>query len=373
MPTSDHDLAEDHQVSIPKEYLRANYEAHDRLAVVILNRERGETLQRVTTAQAIASPKFQAWLRYKNAHGSDVYIAQNALRENATGRTKADIATIRHVYLDIDKDGDKAVAAIEQSDKVPDPNFVIRTSPGKYQVIWKVEGMTLPEAEAIQRAMVREFGGDPAATDASRVLRLPGFYNKKYEENYRVEAEARSSRTYHSSDFKVALDQAQAAAHALPQDSPQHRSGSEQRHAHATPRTLSENDWAWAIRRLGKGEQPDSLIQKLADYRDDKPNPQYYARLTVTRAYAAVALSRGQEPEEVVRTLSAYPPRPYDNGEQYARVTVQQALDQLRQSARQTQSAGVEPAGQPQQGARNQTNSEKQRPGQAHISLRIAP
>ena len=294
MPTSDHNPAEDHLFSIPKEYIRANYQPLDRLAVVILNRESGETLQRIATAQSIASPKFQAWLRYKNAHGSDIYISQNTLRENASGRTKADIATIRHVYMDLDKDGDRAAANIQKSDKVPDPNFVIRTSPGKYQVIWKVEGITLPEAEAIQRAMVKEFGGDPAATDASRVLRVPGFYNKKYPENYRVDAEARSTQTYHAADFKVALDQVQSARQAFTQIA-----GRERTQGNAGPRTLSENDWAWAIRRLRRGEEPKAVIEKLADYRDDKPNPQYYARLTVARAYATVALARGDDPDQV--------------------------------------------------------------------------
>jgi hypothetical protein len=33
--------------------------------------------------------------------------------------------------------------------------------------------MNLEEAEGLLHAMAREFGGDPAATDATRVLRLP--------------------------------------------------------------------------------------------------------------------------------------------------------------------------------------------------------
>jgi len=36
------------------------------------------------------------------------------------------------------------------------------------------------QAESLQRALVRELGADLAATDSSRVLRLPGFYNHKY-------------------------------------------------------------------------------------------------------------------------------------------------------------------------------------------------
>ena len=42
-------------------------------------------------------------------------------------------------------------------------------------------------------AMVREFGGDPAATVATRVLRLPGFAKKKYGTNFYVEARSRRS------------------------------------------------------------------------------------------------------------------------------------------------------------------------------------
>ncbi len=66
-------------------------------------------------------------------------------------------------------------------------------------------------------------------------------------------------------------------------------------------RTPSDHDWTWAIRRLRRGEEPKAVIEKLTDYRDDKPNPQYYARLTVTRAYATVALARGDDPDQVVK------------------------------------------------------------------------
>jgi len=34
--------------------------------------------------------------------------------------------------------------------------------------------------------MAQEFGGDPAATDAARVLRLPGLHNKNFKEPFGV-------------------------------------------------------------------------------------------------------------------------------------------------------------------------------------------
>jgi hypothetical protein len=51
--------------------------------------------------------------------------------------------------------------------------------------------------------MTRECGGDPAATDATRVLRLPGFANKKYETNLFVEVRKESAQIYRLRDFKL--------------------------------------------------------------------------------------------------------------------------------------------------------------------------
>jgi hypothetical protein len=122
-------------------------------------------------------PEFQAWLRYKNANGAETYVNMNTLKPDASTRTKNDIGAIRHLYLDLDHGGGTALEAIENSDLVPLPNYVLTASPEKFQVVWKAEGITLEEAEALQHAMVGEFGGNPAATDSTRVSRLPGFAN----------------------------------------------------------------------------------------------------------------------------------------------------------------------------------------------------
>jgi hypothetical protein len=59
------------------EYILDNFEHTDRIAVLVLNREFGATIQRITSAQKAASPEFQAWLRYKNANGSVIYVTWN--------------------------------------------------------------------------------------------------------------------------------------------------------------------------------------------------------------------------------------------------------------------------------------------------------
>ena len=54
---------------------------------------------------------------------------------------RSEVYKSRHVYLDLDKDGEDALTKIGGSSFVPEPSFVIGTSPNKYQVIWKVADM----------------------------------------------------------------------------------------------------------------------------------------------------------------------------------------------------------------------------------------
>jgi hypothetical protein len=66
---------EDPMPSIPSasEYILENFQAVDRIAMRVLNRDFGETFERLTSAEKAASPEFQAWLRYQNVNGSDIY------------------------------------------------------------------------------------------------------------------------------------------------------------------------------------------------------------------------------------------------------------------------------------------------------------
>jgi hypothetical protein len=278
------------------EYILDNFERSDRIAMLVLSRDFGEAIQRITNAMKAASPEFQAWLRYKNANSSDIYIGMNPLLHDASTRTKEDIASIRHVYLDLDHGAPEALKSLENSNSLPTPNYVLTTSPGKFQIVWKVEGISLDEAEGLLHAMAREFGGDPAATDATRVLRLPGFANKKYETDFTVEARKESTEIYHLRDFKLRVDS---------QDSPRHTYPQRANHG-LSPRinlSQSERDWAFAKRALGRGDDPEDVIREIANYRaSDKSNPEYYARLTVANAEADLLRRTGDSQTANSRT-----------------------------------------------------------------------
>jgi hypothetical protein len=259
------------------EYILDNFKPSDRIALLLRNRATEEVIQRIASVKEIAARDFQHWLTGRNRAGFDIYMGMNALKEGACSRTKRDIHEIRHVYLDLDYRGSEAMKAIHNSDEVPKPNFVLDTSPGKHQVVWKIEGATPQEAEDLQQRMAHEFGADIAATDASRVLRLPGFFNRKYDADCLVRATKQSDKTYNLRDFKVASGLAKGDRTA--EQGPPRFGGTRE------TLTQSERDWAYAKRALARGDDPEEIIRRIADYRsDEKHDPEYYARHTVEKA-----------------------------------------------------------------------------------------
>ncbi|MGB2676521.1 MAG: DNA-primase RepB domain-containing protein [Candidatus Acidiferrum sp.] len=260
------------------EYVRELFGPADNAAILVRNRSTRHTVQTIAKAEAIASPGFQSWLANQSAAGSDVYVGMNPVKDAAYSRTKENIKDIRHVYLDLDKKGDEALDAIRNSPEVPAPNFVLDTSPGKHQVVWKVSGFGQDEAESLLHSLANKFGGDLAATDSTRVLRLPGFANRKLPEEFIVQARQESDAVYRLRDFTIDEDSPEA---------PRHFGEYQQRDRTMSSRhkSQSERDWAYAKRALARGDDPQVVIQRIADYRaEDKADPNYYARHTVTKA-----------------------------------------------------------------------------------------
>jgi hypothetical protein len=265
------------------EYVRELFGPTDNVAILVRNRSMHRTVQRIAKAEVIASPDFQAWLANQNAGGSDVFVGMNPIKDGAHGRTKENIKEIRHIYLDLDSNGDGSLHAIRNSTEVPAPNFVLDTSPGKHQVVWKVSGASKDESEALLHTLANKFDGDLAATDSTRMLRLPGFANRKLAEEFIVQARQETDVVYTLRDFMI------------PEDAPEtpryfEHGELQQRTMPGGHKSQSEWDWAYAKRALARGDQLELVIQRIADYRaDDKDDPLYYARHTVLKAQAELS------------------------------------------------------------------------------------
>jgi hypothetical protein len=166
--------------SAPSRFLAIGYEPEDWVAVLLKSHETGETAQRILRVSAVAASRFQAWLRFRNAARWSVYVSVNAVTPGRSRRRDA-IAAIRHVVLDVDHDGPRVLHQLEARRDLPLIAYVLRTSPGRLHVFWKVTGFTADRVEAVQRGLAHELGTDATATSCSQMTRMPGFVNYKHE------------------------------------------------------------------------------------------------------------------------------------------------------------------------------------------------
>lgn len=106
------------ELSAP-EYILALHEPDVQVAVLLRNRSRSQTLQRIASAETVVSPEFQRWLKQENRADSDIFVSMNPLKEGATSRSKENIREVRHVYLDLDEDAPASLARVRESSDVP--------------------------------------------------------------------------------------------------------------------------------------------------------------------------------------------------------------------------------------------------------------
>jgi hypothetical protein len=212
-------------------------------------------------------------------------------------RTKECIASVRHIYIDIDDDGDARLAALRASDLVPTPTAIISTSPGKYQALWRVAGFDFEQQEQALKLIAQTFGGDHACTDRNRVLRLPGFLNQKYSPAHPVAVEYPADAIYSPADFR--LDDAVCSS-VLPLSGQARKQTS---HSSPLKHSHSEDDWAWVCAQLARDMDAAKLTRELAQRRADKSDPLYYAQRTVDVASARIWLEQGIPIDDVITML----------------------------------------------------------------------
>ena len=278
---------------IAVDFLTRCFRPEETIALLLRREDQPTTAQRIVRLEQAIAPRYLAWLAHENHTGASVYVAANPLHSGSRKRTKDSIAEVRHLYLDIDEDGDNRLAALRASEDVPVPSIVLSTSPNKYQVLWRVEGFDFDQQEATLKLLAIAFGGDSACTDRNRVLRVPGFKNCKYEPAHPVTAEYLNGSTYRRGDFRLddsaLMSKVQSRVFA----------GKQAKHKN----THSEQDWAWAVQQLSLGEDALKLTHQLALRRPDKPNPLYYAQRTIDIACARRSLLEGTSIESVIAML----------------------------------------------------------------------
>ena len=203
-------------------------------------------------------------------------------------------------------------------------------------MIWNVkpDSLSIDEAEALMRGLVRKYGGDPATTDVSRVLRLPGFKHRSRgdwitmsatgqaaaerkdwpqelfserertpealeidhlrEAGIRCEHAARGgwdcievSENVYLGNFE---SPAQASKTLIAKTVTEERPS--QGRSSGGDSSPSGQDWARTRDGLRKGESPAALESEIEAKRQDKHNPADYAKRTVQRAAESLEMER---------------------------------------------------------------------------------
>jgi hypothetical protein len=278
---------------IAYEFLTRCFAPEETVALLLRCEESARVMQRIVKLQAAVASRYLAWLAHENAGGANIYIAANPLHSGSRKRTKESIATVRHLYIDIDNDGEARLAALRASNDVPAPNAIISTSPGKYQVLWRVDGFDFEHQEMALKLLAIAFGGDRACTDCNRVLRVPGFLNRKYDPAQEVRVEYPRDSVWTPSNFKLERHVVDVMLfdHAI------------RCRKTASKHSTSESDWAWVLQELVHGRDAVKLTQELASRRSDKPNPLYYAQRTVDVASARLWLIDQTPIDDVITML----------------------------------------------------------------------
>ena len=123
-------------------------------------------------------------LSYMQGKGAGAFVVPNEL--DGQGQRKGNVVAVRTFYIDADSrpQVEAAHAFIARTGLVPTIEVAsggIHQNIEKRQIYWRVAGCPVDEFTRAQLTLVSRTGSDPAVQDASRVMRLPGFWHQKGE------------------------------------------------------------------------------------------------------------------------------------------------------------------------------------------------
>lgn len=179
--------------------------------------------------------------------------------------------------------------------KCPYPTLVVKTSIGHYHIYWKLdEKVSVEEQENIMKLLAKNIGADPAATDVSRVLRLPGFWHKGKDNTVDIVFSRFGKVQYKS--FLSALP-SQVISTATGCTPTRHRAGGVQKGTQIYNsgvgegkerfvfKSKSHEDWYLVNEWLRRGVSQGECVKRLKVRRaGEKKDIDYYSHYTVKKA-----------------------------------------------------------------------------------------
>lgn len=149
--------------------------------------------------------KLHPRLQVFNDLGYDVFWTVN--QTDGVGRRAENIVAARFMFTDLDN-------GLPAKWLLP-PSCVVESSPGRFQAYFMLDAPTKDFAlwGRVQRAVVRETGGDQNAQDLARILRASGFINWK-RKGFKVSVKESSMVSYKLSELQAAFGEVELPKHA---------------------------------------------------------------------------------------------------------------------------------------------------------------
>jgi RepB DNA-primase from phage plasmid/AAA domain len=190
------------------EYVTAIGRPGDTLCFLAIDHKNDKRENEFVSFEKAATRAYFHELQRANTVAS-IYLATNtfpsALIGSKTGRTQENVVEVRAVQADVDQNAAVTMDAIKSSTSVPQPSIIVESSPGKFQGIWLVDGFQKDEAKPLMQAMAAEFQTDSAVADIARVMRVPGFVNRKYEAAPIAKTVSQTNARYTRDQFKLTI------------------------------------------------------------------------------------------------------------------------------------------------------------------------
>jgi len=119
-------------------------------------------------------------------------------RRSKTNGTKRNIKEVPALWADIDRED-----RVYGIDRVPLPTIIVRSGKG-FHLYWKLRFPAKADSnvETILKGLTEVISADRSATDITRMLRLPGTYNTKYEPPVLVKVVNFNRVTYSLNEFQ---------------------------------------------------------------------------------------------------------------------------------------------------------------------------
>jgi hypothetical protein len=117
------------------------------------------------------------WIRKQVAEGSDCYFCPTPLSQPR--RRASNVLPTHFLWADLDEADPRRIK--------PKPTLAWESSPGRYQALWQLKRKVSPQdAARLSKRLTYATGADPGGWDLTQVLRIPGTFNNKYDQPFRV-------------------------------------------------------------------------------------------------------------------------------------------------------------------------------------------